>query len=74
MDSVKTKGIFAGLFPVPKFLAMPAVGIDISDDSIRFVELKNSKEGKILSKFGEQKIPSGLVLNGEIQNVEKLIN
>ena len=72
MDSVKTKGIFAGLFPVPKFLAMPAVGIDISDDSIRFVELKNSKEGKILSKFGEQKIPSGLVLNGEIQNVEKL--
>lgn len=72
MKSEKTKGIFAGLFPVPKFLAMPAVGIDISDDSIRFAELKNTKEGKTLSKFGEYKIPKGLVLNGEIQDVEKL--
>lgn len=72
MESEKTKGIFAGLFPVPKFLAMPAVGIDISDDSIRFVELVKSKYGKILSKFGERKIPTGIVLNGEIQDVEKL--
>ncbi|MFQ5661918.1 MAG: type IV pilus assembly protein PilM [Candidatus Paceibacteria bacterium] len=72
MESAKTKGFFSGLFPVPKFLAMPAVGIDISDDSIRFVELKNSRKGKILSRFGEYKIPMGLVLNGEIQDVEKL--
>lgn len=72
MDSVKTKGFFTGLFPAPKFLAMPAVGIDISDDSIRFVELVDSRKGKILSKFGEHKIPTGLVLNGEIQDIEKL--
>jgi len=72
MESEKTKGIFAELFPVPKFLAMPAVGIDISDDSIRFVELVDSKKGKILSKFGEHNIPKGMVLNGEIQDVEKL--
>lgn len=72
MNSVKAKGFFTGLFPTPKFLAMPAVGIDISDDSIRFVELINSKKGKILSKFGEHKIPAGLVLNGEIQDIEKL--
>ena len=72
MESAKEKSFFTRVFPTPKFLAMPAVGIDISDDSIRFVELVNKKEGKILSRFGEYKIPAGLVLNGEIQDVEKL--
>lgn len=72
MKSEKTKGFFARLFPVPKFLSMPAVGVDISDNSVKFVELKNAKEGKILSKFGEYPIPDGLVLNGDIQDVDKL--
>ena len=57
MKFEKTKGFFTELFPVPKFLAMPAVGIDISDDSIRFVELYDTKKGKILSKFANIRSP-----------------
>lgn len=72
MKFTKKRSFFSRLFPVPKFLSMPAAGIDISDNSIRFVEFIDTHKGKKLFKFGEYSIPDGVVLNGEIQDVETL--
>lgn len=46
---------------------MPAVGIDISDASMRFVELVEKRKGFVLGSFGERAIPRGVVESGEIK-------
>lgn len=72
MDVAQKKGLFESIFPPPAFLTMPAVGVDISDNSIKFLELLDTRHGKILGKFGESSIPSGIVSEGELRDVEKL--
>lgn len=59
---------FFRLFPPPQFLTMPAVGLDISDHAIRFVELKESVHGLVVGKFGEQKLPTGTIDAGVIKD------
>jgi hypothetical protein len=48
------------------------IGIDISDDVIRFVELIKDKTNIKVGSFGEKKIPEGIVEFGEIKDVEKI--
>ena len=60
-------------FPPPKYLIMPSVGVDISDNSIKFVELKHVKKSKELLRFGKHTIPEGVVSAGEIKDPEKFI-
>ncbi|MCH7597648.1 pilus assembly protein PilM [Patescibacteria group bacterium] len=59
------------LFPPPRYLKMPSVGIDISESSVRFLELTATKKGKKLGKFGVYPIPKGLVVDGEIKDIAK---
>ena len=54
-------------FPVPGFLEMPAIGLDISDRSVKYVELKSNRSGFSLGRFGEQEIPAGVVEAGLIK-------
>jgi len=63
---------FFDFFPPPQFLEMPAVGIDISDRSVRFAELKRKSGAFVLGKFGEKKIPSGIVISGQIRKQDEL--
>ncbi len=63
---------FFNLFPPPRFLEMPAAGVDISDRSIRFAELKHGKGAFVLGRFGEKFIPPGIVVGGEIRKQEEL--
>lgn len=63
---------FLASFPPPRFLSMPAVGLDISDSSVKFVELVNRPYGKELGMFAERDIPDGVVVNGEITDTERL--
>lgn len=56
------------LFPVPKYLARPAVGCDISDRSIKFIELLKEEETFSLGRFGEVEIPVGVIENGELKD------
>ncbi|OHA83459.1 MAG: hypothetical protein A2408_02225 [Candidatus Yonathbacteria bacterium RIFOXYC1_FULL_52_10] len=63
---------FYKIFPVPTFLEMPAVGFDISDHSIRFAELLETRKGLVLKNYGEYEIPEGIVSSGEIKSVEGL--
>jgi len=60
-------------FPLPSYLRIPSVGIDISDRTIKYVELEKRPRGLCVKKFGRKIIEKGLVEGGEIKNPDKLI-
>ncbi len=60
-------------FPVPGYLQVPAVGIDLSDRSIKYIEFKKTSEGLRLKRFGKKSIDKGLVESGIVKNSEGLI-
>lgn len=59
-------------FPVPKFLKPEAVGFDISDHSIKFLELLRGENGYHLGRLGEIEVPAGTIEGGELKNPEVL--
>jgi type IV pilus assembly protein PilM len=54
------------LFPTPSFLTLPAVGIDFSDATMRFVKLSETIHGLMPSRFAEMAIPEGCMKGGRI--------
>src|SRR3989344_4857930 len=66
------RSMIARLFPPPHYLLMPAVGVDISDSSVKFAEFIKSGDGLRLGRYGERSIPDGVVVKGMIQKVEEL--
>lgn len=64
---------FLDLFPPPRFLEMPTVGLDMSDEIIRFVELKRKGSHFVLGNYGEEKIPKDLIDEGYIKDKVQLI-
>jgi type IV pilus assembly protein PilM len=67
-----SNGLFNRMFPVPKFLSMPSFGLDISDESLKFVELIATNNGIRLGRYGERKIPAGIIESGRIKNLKKM--
>lgn len=61
------------LFPTPSYLSRPAVGLDISDRSIKFIEIINNYNQFKVGKLGEKEIPTGILENGRIKNQDKLV-
>ncbi|PCI27584.1 hypothetical protein COB55_05460 [Candidatus Wolfebacteria bacterium] len=59
-------------FPPPRFLQLPAVGLDISDHSIRFVELIPKRDGFRLVRFAHKRLPDAIFTNGEIRDLPGL--
>jgi type IV pilus assembly protein PilM len=49
-----------------------AFGLDISDVSLKLVQLKKKEKFLSLASFGEIKLKSGIVENGEIKNEDEL--
>jgi Tfp pilus assembly PilM family ATPase len=47
-------------------------GLNISDHSLRFAKIAAVKDGLKLEKYGEYKIPTGVIESGSIQDMEKL--
>lgn len=58
---------FYQFFPPPQFLQMPAIGLDISDTSMRFIELIETRRGLVIGRFGERAIPRGVIESGEVK-------
>ena len=58
---------FYQFFPPPQFLQMPAVGLDISDTSMRFAELIETRKGLVIGRFAEKAIPRGIIESGEVK-------
>lgn len=63
-----TTGLFNKLFTLPSYLTSSSFGLDISEESIRFVELIATREGVRLGKYGEKNIPLGEIESGKIKN------
>lgn len=53
---------------------MPAVGIDISDYSLKYVLLSQKGDDVELTAYGKQSIPTGTVESGNIQKPEVLVD
>jgi type IV pilus assembly protein PilM len=51
---------------------MPAVGVDISDTTIKFLQLAPSKVGFVPVVFGEERLEAGAVEGGEVRDPRKL--
>lgn len=62
------RDLFSKIFPTPDFLKMPAIGFDMSDQSIRFVELKNGQDGLVLGRWGKKEFNKGIIELGRIVN------
>ena len=67
------KRFFNHYFPTPSYLAMNSFGVDISNRSIKYGELINTSHGISLGKYGNEKIPDGIVVSGKIEKEEELI-
>ncbi len=52
---------------------MSATGLDISDQAIRFIEFSKNETGLSPAFFGEEKLPQGLIVSGEINKKDELI-
>ncbi len=59
-------------FPTPSFLIPSSFGLDISDESLKFVQLIDSKNGVTVGKYGERKIPIGIIESGKIKDPKKM--
>lgn len=60
-------------FPTPSFLAVPSFGFDISDESLKFIELRVTSSGIKIGRYGERKIPPGIIEGGSIKDPKKLV-
>lgn len=60
-------------FPVPSFLVMPAASIAVSDEALRFLELKKGEKSIELKHYIEKTLPTGTVSAGEIKKPSNLI-
>jgi type IV pilus assembly protein PilM len=66
------KKIFTDLFPPPQFLAMPTVGLDISDECVRVIKLRKRSYYYELDFFASQHIPQGILGEGYINDKASL--
>jgi type IV pilus assembly protein PilM len=59
-------------FPPPNFLTAPSFGLDISDESLKYVEFITTKNGISVGRYGERAIPPGVIESGKIINSERM--
>lgn len=58
---------FSDFFPIPSYLKIPAVGFDISDQSLKYIEFCRKKKATRLLSFGRKDIPPGIIESGQIK-------
>ncbi len=60
---------FLKFFPIPDYLQFPAVGFDVSDGSVKFVELQRDGDSLSVGKFGVR--PFSGDLTGTLSSIQK---
>ncbi len=58
----------------PRYLSMPTAGIDISASGIKVAALTEKAHGLELSTFGEDTLPEGAIVGGEIVEREAVVS
>ena len=66
------RNLYNRFFPTPRFLMAPSFGLDISDESLKFIELVPAKTGIKIGRYGERKISTGIIESGKIKDPKKL--
>ncbi|MFM2374526.1 MAG: hypothetical protein RLZZ234_521, partial [Candidatus Parcubacteria bacterium] len=61
MVMAKFQSTLDHLFPPPTYLAMPAVGVDVSDTSLKYIRFDKHRDGVALGAWGDLKIPDGVI-------------
>ncbi len=59
--------------PSPSYLQLPAVGFDISDQSLKYVKLRREKKELRLVSFGKKSFQAGIIEAGQIKNPDTFI-
>tara|TARA_B100000745_G_scaffold251649_1_gene173808 strand:- start:395 stop:1480 length:1086 start_codon:yes stop_codon:yes gene_type:complete len=62
----------ARFFPVPRFLRTPMVGFDISNDSIKLLEIKDKNGRLSVGVFAESALPKGCIERGDVKHSDVL--
>jgi type IV pilus assembly protein PilM len=60
------------LFSAPNFLSMPAVGLDISADAVRFIELARHDHAHRVVRYATRNFPLGVIADGHVREKKKL--
>lgn len=60
-------------FPVPARVSMPSIGLDISDRSIKFVELLPARGRFSVGRYATKEIPEGIIMGGAVQKRDELV-
>jgi type IV pilus assembly protein PilM len=63
---------FFKFFPVPKIISASSFGLDISDESLKFIELVMTKNGMRVGRYGEEIIAPGIIESGKIKDSKKM--
>ncbi len=63
---------FDRFFPTPSFLSTNSFGLDISDESVKFIELIFTRNGIQARRHGERNIPVGVMESGKIKDIKKM--
>ncbi len=65
--------VFSEFFPPPRFLEMPAVGLDISDDAVSVLELVRRGGSYAVGRFSRVTLPAGIITGGYVNDKERMI-
>lgn len=65
--------LFRQFFPPPKFLEMPAVGLDISDAAVSAIELVRRKHSLAVERFGRRPLPRGSISGGYVHDRDAVV-
>ncbi len=68
------KKLFFDILPPPDYLRMPVLCFDLSDKSLKYIELRRKNGFVSIGQFGIYALQSGIVEKGEIKQKEKLIS
>lgn len=58
--------------PVPRYLMLPTLGIDISSSTVKGVLLEESPKGTFVRHAVERRLPAGTVVDGDVAHPEVL--
>lgn len=69
---VRTHGALARWFPTPELLFPRSAGVDISDNSIKWLSLKESRRGYVVEAYTSEALEEGIVEGGIVHDPERL--
>lgn len=65
---------FSSLLPPPDYIVRPAVGINISDHSMKMVELLSDKQSFVLGDYDTVALAPGAVQGGKINDIQVVVD